>query len=173
MEAREQRTVWQFREFELDEGLCELRRAGRRVPLQRKPYQLLVYLIENRHRVVTRGDLLASVWQGVAVSDSALASALRDLRRAVSDAGRSPWAIETIHGFGYRFIAQVAAQPLLGGEIDEAAESRSRDDGWRWALARKVVDFLEHQGVEAPGPTAQRPARPRSERVRGVARLLA
>ena len=69
MEPREHCAIWEFREFELDEALCELRRAGRRVALQRKPYQLLVYLIANRHRVVTRSDLLRVVWQGIAVSD--------------------------------------------------------------------------------------------------------
>jgi DNA-binding winged helix-turn-helix (wHTH) protein len=147
MAPREQGTVWKFREFELDEGLCELRRAGLRVPLQRKPYQLLVYLIGNRHRVVTRSDLLRDIWQGVAVSDSAFASAVRDLRRAVGDSGRSSWAIETIHGFGYRFVARVERQPLHSfvQEADSVEERRE----WRLDVAQRLVDFLEHQRLLA------------------------
>jgi DNA-binding winged helix-turn-helix (wHTH) protein len=147
MGPREQDTVWKFREFELDEALCELRRAGRRVPIQRKPYQLLLYLIGNRHRVVTRGDLLRDVWQGVAVSDSAFASALRDLRRAVGDSGRASWAIETIHGFGYRFVARVDRHPLLAA-VQETSSPERRGE-WRLDVARRVVDFLEHQRLLA------------------------
>ena len=144
MEPREHCAIWEFREFELDEALCELRRAGRRVALQRKPYQLLVYLIANRHRVVTRSDLLRVVWQGIAVSDAAFASALRDLRRAIGDSGRASWAIETIHGFGYRFVAQVHLHPMAEAE---AAPGRAGEP--RWELSRRLVDFLEDQRVLA------------------------
>jgi len=146
MDTASERAIWRFREFELDERLCELRRAGRRVPLQRKPYQLLTYLIANRHRVVTRADLLGSVWQGFAVSDSALASALRDLRRALSDAGRAPWAIETVHGFGYRFVAQVeAGGSRLPGAL---AASEDRLDARGWALALRMAELLESVGID-------------------------
>lgn len=171
MEPREEQAVWRFREFELDERLCELRRAGRRVPLQRKPYQLLVYLVANRHRVVSRADLLRVVWQGVAVSDAAFASALRDLRRALGDSGRASWAIVTIPGFGYRFIARVDAQ-VVAGETARAVAGRG-DEGWRWALAQKLVELLENEvlaGLLADRPTT---ARPPGERIAGGARLLA
>lgn len=148
--GREQRSVWRFKDFEVDEALCELRRGGRRVPLQRKPYQLLVYLVANRHRVVSRDDLLEVVWQGVAVSDSALASALRDLRRALSDAGRSPWAIETVHGFGYRFIAKIDERPAEPTGEDPA--SHEWDERSRWALARQVVELLESVQLSGQRP---------------------
>jgi DNA-binding winged helix-turn-helix (wHTH) protein len=59
-------------------------------------------------QLVTKDDLLATAWPDTAVSDEVLTTAMRELRRALSDPARTPRFVETVHGRGYRFIAPVA-----------------------------------------------------------------
>jgi DNA-binding winged helix-turn-helix (wHTH) protein len=75
-----------FEDFEVDPELRELRRGGTLVPAELKVFDLLVYLIEQRERVVTKDDLIATVWQGRIVSESALATAINAVRAALGDA---------------------------------------------------------------------------------------
>jgi DNA-binding winged helix-turn-helix (wHTH) protein len=69
----------------LDTELHELRRTGVPVKLQRKVYQVLAYLVEQRARLVTKQELLDHVWPGVYVEDYAVARAIAAARRAVGD----------------------------------------------------------------------------------------
>ncbi len=130
--------TYQFGEFELDLGRKELRGNGARLQLQRKPLQLLLYLARNRDRVVSKEELLDQVWPDVVVSENALTSALRDLRKALGDEGRSPRFIENLRGHGYRFIAQVeergSAQPerLEVASMTPVAGGASRRLGRTW-----------------------------------------
>ncbi len=103
--------TYRFGAFELDFDRAELRRDGARVELQRKPLQLLLYLAQHRDRVVSNRDLLDQVWADVTVSENALTSAVRDVRRALGDEGRSPRFIQNLRGHGYRFIAEVEDVP--------------------------------------------------------------
>ena len=73
--------IYRFGAFELDFGRAELRRDGARAELQRKPLQLLLYLARHRDRVVSTDELLDQVWPDVVVSEDALTSALRQVRR--------------------------------------------------------------------------------------------
>ena len=66
----------------------------------------MIYLIKNRDRVVTRQELLQTLWQGRVVSDSALSARLKAARKAVGDTGGAQEIIKTIHGRGYQFIAE-------------------------------------------------------------------
>src|SRR5690606_7652163 len=93
--------------FELDVGRKELRRAGRVVPIAPKPLELLMLLVRERDRVVSRAETLAAVWPDVRVSDATLASTVRDLRRALGDDAASPTFVETARGLGFRFVAPV------------------------------------------------------------------
>lgn len=70
-------------------------------------FNLLAYLVENRDRVVTRGELLEKLWKGKVVTDSALGARLKDVRKAVGDNGSRQDVIKTIHGRGYQFVADV------------------------------------------------------------------
>ena len=97
--------IYRFGAFELDFERQELRRDGSRAELQRKPLQLLLYLARHRDRVVSKDELLDHVWPDVVISENALTSALRQVRRVFGDKGRSPRFIENLRGHGYRFIA--------------------------------------------------------------------
>jgi len=95
-------SVYAFGSFLLDEQRRELTRGGRRVDLQPKAFDLLVHLLANRDRVVGKEELLASVWPGVAVSDSSLSFGIKLVRKALGDTDQT-W-VRTSHGRGFRFV---------------------------------------------------------------------
>src|SRR5262249_61459164 len=89
----------------------ELVRAGELVPLAPKPLALLGYLAANRDRAVPKHELRKQVWPDVFVSEAALASALKDLRRALGDDGARQSVIRTLRRRGYRFVAKLDDRP--------------------------------------------------------------
>lgn len=86
----------------------ELRRGGVRIPLRRKVFHVLVYLLEQRDRVVSRDEVLAQVWPGQHVGEETLTSCIKAVRQAVGDSGRAQRVIQTVHGHGLRFVAEVS-----------------------------------------------------------------
>jgi len=101
------RAHFRFENTEVDSAHRELRRGAERVSIAPKPFELLLLLLANRHRSVSRVEILERVWHGVHVSDATLASTLRDLRRALGDEGKQSRLIRTLRGVGLRFIAPV------------------------------------------------------------------
>ena len=77
------------------------------MPLRPKVFQVLVYLIEQRDRVVTRDEVLAQVWPNQYVGEETLTSCVKAARRAVGDSGRTQRVIQTVHSRGLRFVAEV------------------------------------------------------------------
>ncbi|MGH9134362.1 MAG: alpha/beta fold hydrolase [Ilumatobacteraceae bacterium] len=99
--------VYAFGECELDELTFELRRNGSVVHVEPQVLDVLRYLIAHRDRVVTKSELLDNVWGGRLVTESALTSRLKAVRRAVGDDGRTQSTIRTVHSRGYQFVAPV------------------------------------------------------------------
>jgi DNA-binding winged helix-turn-helix (wHTH) protein/tetratricopeptide (TPR) repeat protein len=95
------------REFELDERLFQLRKNGCEIALAPRTFDVLLYLVRNRDHVVSKSELLESVWDGENVSESVLPSNVTALRRALADERASARVIQTVHGRGYRFVAQI------------------------------------------------------------------
>lgn len=96
-----------FRDFELDVAKGALWRQGHRAEIHSKPLSLLCFLVANRDRTVSVRELLDAVWPDVTVSEQAVSSALRDLRRALGDHDRSQPIIATRRGQGYRFLPEI------------------------------------------------------------------
>jgi TolB-like protein/cytochrome c-type biogenesis protein CcmH/NrfG len=94
----------------LDTDLRELSRGGERVAVEPQVFDLLIYLIENRDRVVTKDDLIARIWDGRIVSESTLTSRINAARKAVGDSGRDQGVIRTIARKGFRFVGEVRVQ---------------------------------------------------------------
>lgn len=99
--------MYRFDGLELDRGTMELRRDGVSVPVEPQVFALLLLLVENRERMVSRDEIIEKVWDGRVVSDSALDSRIKSARRAVGDDGRTQRCIRTVHGRGFRFVAAV------------------------------------------------------------------
>jgi TolB-like protein/Tfp pilus assembly protein PilF len=91
----------------LDVGRRELRRGGGTVAVEPQVFDVLVYLLENRERVVSKDDLIASVWNGRIVSESTLTSRINAARKAVGDSGGEQRLLRTIARKGIRFVGNV------------------------------------------------------------------
>jgi TolB-like protein/DNA-binding winged helix-turn-helix (wHTH) protein/Flp pilus assembly protein TadD len=102
-----QHRAYQFDAFRVNPDTCTLYRNGVAIHLEPRVLRLLIYLIENRDRLVPREELADSVWGDTVVSDSALSQAVARLRKALGDNTASPRYIVTVHTQGYRFAAEV------------------------------------------------------------------
>lgn len=103
---------WSFANFELDPERFELRNAGALVALEPQVFELLSLLIGNRHRLVTKEEIIESVWGGRCISDSSLSSRIKSARKAVGDDGATQHTIRTIHGKGFRFVAETSLRQI-------------------------------------------------------------
>jgi DNA-binding winged helix-turn-helix (wHTH) protein len=105
--------VFVFGECTLDVDRRELRRAGSVRPLEPKAFLVLVHLLTQRHRAVSKDELLATCWPNEFVTEAALTRCLRVIRQAVADDGVQQHCIKTLRGYGYRFVAVVEERPTL------------------------------------------------------------
>jgi pimeloyl-ACP methyl ester carboxylesterase len=159
--------IFVFGDCELDLDRFELRRAGRRCPVEPQVFDLLAVLIRERHRVVPKEELLDTIWGNRFVSESALTSRVKAARQAIGDDGRSQRLIRTAHGRGYQFAAPAAE----AGQADPAAsvspapqvqEIRfcTASDGTRLAYAAsgagpplvKAANWLSHLDYDWESP---------------------
>ncbi|HEX3572502.1 MAG TPA: winged helix-turn-helix domain-containing protein [Acidobacteriaceae bacterium] len=103
--------IFRFDRFQADDSAFRLIADGAPVPLEPKALRLLLYLIQNRGRLVRKQELLDAVWADAAVTESALTRSVGLLRKALDDDSREPRFIETVPTAGYRFIAHVETTP--------------------------------------------------------------
>jgi adenylate cyclase len=96
----------------------ELRRGGKLVAIEPQVFDVLVYLIQHRDRVVSRDDLLASVWGGRIVSESTLSSRINSARSAIGDSGEGQHLIRTLPRKGFRFVGRVREEEGPGRTLD-------------------------------------------------------
>jgi DNA-binding winged helix-turn-helix (wHTH) protein/tetratricopeptide (TPR) repeat protein len=96
-----------FGDCELDTARFELRRGGNRQHVEPQVFDVLLYLVEHRDRVVTRDELLVQVWGHSHLSDATLSSRLKAARKAIGDSGRAQSLIRTVRGRGYQFVGEV------------------------------------------------------------------
>ena len=97
-------------EWELETEKRLLHRDGESLRLANKPFQVFFYLIENRDRLVSRGELLDRFWQGRDVYDATLTQCVGTIRRALHDHLDNPRFIETRWAAGYRYIGPFGIQ---------------------------------------------------------------
>jgi DNA-binding response OmpR family regulator len=99
--------IYHFGPYQLDVHRGELRCASRPVVLEPKVFDVLVYLLEHRDRMVTKEELLEHCWAGTFVSEAALTQCLAKVRKAVEPEPAGSPVIQTRYGRGYRFVAPV------------------------------------------------------------------
>jgi DNA-binding winged helix-turn-helix (wHTH) protein len=118
---------YRFDEFTLSPSRRMLLRAGREVPLIPRYFDLLLLLVERRHQVVHRQEILDAVWSEVVVSDGALSQAVRTLRRALGDVAREPLFIRTVSRHGYRFVHAGVVEEPDGAQAGDVSVSAAGD----------------------------------------------
>jgi DNA-binding winged helix-turn-helix (wHTH) protein len=99
-----------FADHVLDTDRRELRYGSKTIAVEPQVLDLLIHLVQNRDRVVSKDDLTASIWNGRIASDATLTSRVYAARKAVGDSGRDQKLIRTIARKGYRFVGAVLTQ---------------------------------------------------------------
>jgi DNA-binding winged helix-turn-helix (wHTH) protein/tetratricopeptide (TPR) repeat protein len=118
--------IYRFGDFELDLAKVELRTHGEARALEPQVFALLAFLVEHRERFVSKDEILEKVWDGRIVTDSAIASRIKSARKAIGDDGKTQRFIRTIHGQGFRFVADVQADrvdPARTGSFESATQT--------------------------------------------------
>lgn len=125
--------VYRFGQFELNVGEFQLLQDGRLVALEPKALNLLIYLLENRNRLVRKQELLDRVWHDALVTENALTRAVGLLRKALQEDSRVPRFIETVPTAGYRFIGAVDTE--IDTPVATPPAERRRVPKWVFAVA--------------------------------------
>jgi pimeloyl-ACP methyl ester carboxylesterase/DNA-binding winged helix-turn-helix (wHTH) protein len=160
--------IFRFENHVLDADRRELRRGSELIAVEPQVFDLLLYLLENRDHVVSKDDLIASVWGGRIVSDSTLTSRINAARRAVGDNGEQQRLIRTIARKGIRFVCAVDEPPPASAKAQPQASARplqeihfcTASDGVRIAYAVsgqgpplvKAANWLNHLEYDWQSP---------------------
>ncbi len=118
--------TYRFGSYELRLKSRELLLDGEVVELQPRVFDLLAFLLEHRDRVVTKDELLEAIWPGAVVTEASLARAVMKARKAVNDDAEQQHSIKTVHGYGYRFVAELAEAPAPATEPAATTATDSR-----------------------------------------------
>lgn len=121
--------LYVFEDIALDVDRRELRRANALVPIEPKVFDLLVYVIRNRDRVVEKDDLIAALWEGRVVSDSALTTCINAARTVIGDSGDAQRLIKTLPRRGIRFVGTVREEGKPSGLTATAIVADSPGSG--------------------------------------------
>lgn len=127
--------IFRFGEFEVREGEFCLIRGEETIPVEPKAFRVLLYLLRNPHRLVTKDELLDAVWQETSVSENSLTRAVALLRRLLGDDTREPRFIATVPTVGYRFLADVA----MSSDVTVAGEAVDRSPSDPTAVSERLA----------------------------------
>jgi pimeloyl-ACP methyl ester carboxylesterase/DNA-binding winged helix-turn-helix (wHTH) protein len=156
--------IYSFGDYELDTRLHELRHAGERLHVEPQVFDVLAYLFARRDRVVTKEELLDGVWGHRYVAPTTLNSRIKHARQAVGDDGDAQRVIRTVHGVGFRVVAQVeergVAPAASAGPLEQRIRFCTASDGVRIAYATsgagpplvKPANWLTHLEYDWESP---------------------
>jgi TolB-like protein len=137
-----------FADFEINMARRELRRAGATVHLEPQVFDLLVHLVQNRDRIVSKDELIEAIWQGRIVSEAALSSRISAARRALGDSGNDQSLIRTLHKRGFRFV----------GDVDDDGAAPAAAGGQEHSPQTPAGDASKHVPSAAPLPLPDKPS---------------
>jgi TolB-like protein/DNA-binding winged helix-turn-helix (wHTH) protein/Flp pilus assembly protein TadD len=144
-----------FGDCELEPEARTLQQRGERIPVEPKVFDLLVYLIERRERVVSSNELLDALWPGVSVTPAALTRTVQKARQAVGDDGERQAVLRTEHGHGFRFVAEVTdvATPAAAAPVPVTSRARiAALAGLVALLVAVAIVWLQSRPVVKPAP---------------------
>jgi TolB-like protein/Tfp pilus assembly protein PilF len=116
--------AYTFGDLVVDCDNFRLLKRGQVQPIEPRAFDVLIFLIEHRDRVVEKPELFDQVWQQSFVTDSALAQEIKNIRQAIGDDAKRPRYIETVRKHGYRFIGAVEEFPST--RVTESVSTRAR-----------------------------------------------
>ena len=117
--------IYKFEDFSLDTDRQELFRGKDRVAIEPQVFDLLHYLVRNRHRVVSKDDLIAAVWKGRIISESTLTSRITAVRHAITDRAEDQRLLRTIARKGLRFVGEVREEKNPTAPVQSPSEKQA------------------------------------------------
>ncbi|MEP0355171.1 winged helix-turn-helix domain-containing protein [Paraglaciecola sp.] len=102
--------IYLFDGYSLDTSKFVIAKDGQNISCEPKVFNLILCLIENRDRLVTRDELFQKIWAGRSVSDTSLSNHIKSARKVLADDGQAQRVIKTVHGRGYQFIAKLSQE---------------------------------------------------------------
>ena len=117
-----------FRHFQFDPATGDLHGPSGPVALTPKALALLGYLVGHPGRLVSKRELLETLWRDVFVTDGVLKVCVRQIRQALGDDARAPRFVETAHRRGYRFIAPVRRIPIMAAHDTRGEDGKAPGD---------------------------------------------
>ena len=140
--------VFNFADIEVREREFLLIKGGERLPVEPTAFRVLLFLLRNPGRIVSKEEIVGAVWNDIAVSDNSLTRAIAQLRRVLDDDPREPRYILTVPTLGYRFLSEVKAREDRFS-VEVAAGAPSPDVGP--VTEQEVVSgAVEEQRREVP-----------------------
>jgi DNA-binding winged helix-turn-helix (wHTH) protein/TolB-like protein/Tfp pilus assembly protein PilF len=134
---------YQIAEYVIDTARYRITSADTDIPAEPKVFDLLVYLIRHRDRVLSREELFREVWDGREVSDATLSNHVKSARRILGDSGELQKTILTIRGRGYQFIAPVTVIPEGQNAEQQPVPAPVANPGARtWRLPLAIAGVL-------------------------------
>ena len=141
--------AWRFGEYVLDPARAELVGADGSIHVERHTLDVLVHLVRNAERVVTRDELLEVVWDGRIVSDATISTAIKHARKAIGDSGAAQTYIKTLHGRGFRFVGEpVPVAPATPAEVARATPEHSDTPLESAGAGRPSLAVLKFQSID-------------------------
>jgi len=131
-------------EVEVDVGRYELRRFGRRIKLEKKPMELLIFLVGRREQMVSREEIIKKLWRSDLFIDAEknVNNIVRKLRTALGDDADKPRFLETVVGKGYRFVGPVRVVDAKYPQADSgqsSAPADGRKDAVEWGERSSIA----------------------------------
>jgi DNA-binding winged helix-turn-helix (wHTH) protein len=110
---------YRFDEFEIDLIQQELRRGDKFIHIEPQVFDLIVHLVRNHDRIISKDELIENIWHGRIISEAALSSRINAARRALGDNGNDQSLIRTLHKRGFRFVGPVHVidSSAIDGEV--------------------------------------------------------
>jgi len=113
--------IYRFDKFAVDTTAFELLTGGERIDAQPQVIELLIFLLQNQNRIVSRDEIFGQVWKNRVVSDAALSSRIKTLRQVLGDDGETQKYIRTIHGRGFRFVGRARSEETTASVLTDRA----------------------------------------------------
>lgn len=131
--------IYRFNNIEIDLNKFEIREDGNTLSVEPKVFNLIIYLIEHRLRLVSRDELFEQVWQGREVSDTSLSNHIKSARKVLGDNGELQKVIKTVRSRGYQFIAETIELPAH--EVNHVSKSNKTETSQQNVKSESLLPF--------------------------------
>jgi pimeloyl-ACP methyl ester carboxylesterase/DNA-binding winged helix-turn-helix (wHTH) protein len=112
--------VYKFNSFEVNQSTYEVLENGKAIKAQPQIIELLIFLLENHQRYVSKEEIHDRVWKDRVVSDTTVSSCIKSIRKLLGDDGKEQKFIRTVHGRGFQFIAELHSQSITSNDLQNA-----------------------------------------------------